>query len=157
VIEVTVNERPYSFDGDSDAPLLWVLRDVFGLHGTKFGCGRGLCGACTVLIDGAATRSCVLPVSVADGRSITTIEGIGAQHVHPVQKSWLKHGVSQCGYCQPGMILAAVALLRENANPSEDDIRRSITNLCRCGTYPRIVPAIAEAARLLQEEARARS
>lgn len=150
MIRVTVNERAYSFEGEPDAPLLWVLRDVFGLHGTKFGCGRGLCGACTVLVDGTPARSCVLPVAAVDGQSVTTIEGIGPGGLHPVQVSWLKHGVSQCGYCQPGMILAAVALLRKNANPTEEDIRRSITNLCRCGSYPRITPAITEAAQLMQ-------
>ena len=154
MIKVIVNERPQSFEGEPDAPLLWVLRDVFGLHGPKFGCGRGLCGACTVLVDGKATRSCILPMSAVDGRSITTIEGLDADGLHPVQAAWLKHGVSQCGYCQPGMILAAVALLRENANPTDEDIRRSMTNLCRCGTYPRIAPAITEAAQMLQSQQR---
>ena len=129
-------------------PLLWALRDELGLVGTKFGCGAGLCGACTVLIDGAATRSCQTPVGSIAGKSVITIEGLGATTLHAVQKAWIEADAPQCGYCQSGQILAAVALLAKNPNPSDDDIDSEMTNICRCGTYPRMRAAIHRAAEL---------
>ncbi len=142
-----VNGSAREFDGDGEMPLLWYLRDHAGLTGTKYGCGRGLCGACTVLLDGQPLRSCVLPVSAAAGRSITTIEGLAdGERLHPVQQAWLDEDVAQCGYCQAGQVLATVALLERNPEPGDADIE-SITNLCRCGTYVRIRRAIARAAK----------
>ncbi|MGH8131434.1 MAG: (2Fe-2S)-binding protein [Steroidobacteraceae bacterium] len=146
----TVNGVDRDFGGDGDMPLLWYLRDHARLTGTKFGCGGGFCGACTLLVDGAAQRSCMLPVSAIAGRSITTIEGLAKSGLHPVQKAWLEEDVAQCGYCQTGQIMAAVALLERNPKPSPSDID-SITNLCRCGTYVRIRRAIARAARELDQ------
>ena len=144
-IRFTVNGVGHDFGGDGDMPLLWYLRDHARLTGTKFGCGGGFCGACTVLVDGAAQRCCVLPVAAVAGRSIRTIEGLGQSGLHAVQKAWLEEDVAQCGYCQAGQIMAAVALLEKNPDPSPADIE-SITNLCRCGTYVRIRRAIARAA-----------
>ena len=133
---------------EPDMPLLWVLRDVLDMTGTKFGCGVAACGACTVHIDGQAVRSCVTPVSAALGRPVRTIEALGsAGQPHALQKAWITHQVPQCGYCQSGMLMAAAALLAKNANPSDDDIDSAITNICRCGTYPRIREAIKTAAR----------
>jgi len=129
--------------------LLWVLRDTFGLTGTKFGCGIAQCGACTVLIDGHAMRSCSVPVSFVGGKQITTIEGLSAEGTHPVQLAWIEHDVPQCGYCQSGQIMAAVALLKQKPKPTDADIDREMTNICRCGTYPRIRAAIHRAAELL--------
>jgi isoquinoline 1-oxidoreductase alpha subunit len=130
-------------------PLLWVLRDTLGFTGTKYGCGMALCGACTVHVDGSATRSCVVPVSGIGGREVTTIEGIGTlEKLHPVQQAWIDEQVPQCGYCQPGMIMAVAAFLEENPEPDDEAINRSITNICRCGTYPRIRRAIHRAAGL---------
>lgn len=149
-IRFTVNGVDRDFGGDGDMPLLWYLRDHARLTGTKFGCGGGFCGACTLLVDGAAQRSCMLPVSAIAGRSITTIEGLAKSGLHPVQKAWLEEDVAQCGYCQTGQIMAAVALLERNPKPSPSDID-SITNLCRCGTYVRIRRAIARAARELDQ------
>ncbi|MGB5133266.1 MAG: (2Fe-2S)-binding protein [Steroidobacteraceae bacterium] len=140
-----VNGAEREFVGDSEMPLLWYLRDHARLTGTKFGCGGGFCGACTVLVDGAVQRSCLLPVAAVEGRSITTIEGLAGPELHPVQRAWLEEDVPQCGYCQAGQILAAVALLRNNPHPDDKAIA-SITNLCRCGTYVRIRRAIARAA-----------
>lgn len=148
-IRFFVNGVGRDFAGDRDMPLLWYLRDHARLTGTKFGCGGDLCGACTVLIDGEARRSCVLPVAAVAGRSITTIEGLGQKGLHAVQKAWLEEDVAQCGYCQAGQIMAAVALLGKNPDPAPADID-SITNLCRCGTYVRIRRAIARAARELK-------
>ena len=148
-IRFTVNGVEQDFGGDGDMPLLWYLRDHAHLTGTKFGCGGGFCGACTVLVDGRAQRCCVLPVTAVAGRSIRTIEGLGQSGLHAVQKAWLEEDVAQCGYCQAGQIMAAVALLEKNPDPSPADIE-SITNLCRCGTYVRIRRAIARAARELQ-------
>lgn len=129
-------------------PLLWVLRDLLKQTGTKYGCGVAQCGSCTVHVDGAASRSCVLPVAGIAGKSVTTIEGLaGGGELHRVQAAWIEEQVPQCGYCQPGMIMAAAALLAENPDPSDADIDRSITNICRCGTYPRIRRAIHRAAR----------
>jgi isoquinoline 1-oxidoreductase subunit alpha len=133
-------------------PLLWALRDELGLTGTKFGCGVAACGACTVQVDGQPVRSCVTPVSVAAGRQVRTIEGLGsADKPHLLQRAWVHHQVPQCGYCQSGMLMAAEALLRSNRRPSDADIDAAITNLCRCGTYPRVRAAIHTAARWLRE------
>jgi isoquinoline 1-oxidoreductase alpha subunit len=137
-------------DAAADTPLLWVLRDHLGMTGTKFGCGMALCGACTVHIDGAATRSCVLPLGSVEGRSITTIEGLSKDRSHAVQKAWLEIDVPQCGYCQSGQIMSAVALLQTNPKPNDGDIDAAMSgNICRCGTYPRIRKAIHRAAELL--------
>jgi isoquinoline 1-oxidoreductase alpha subunit len=143
-----VNGKQVSVDVPADMPLLWVLRDVIGLTGTKFGCGMALCGACTVHLDGQAVRSCTTPVSVAAGRGITTIEGLQADTVgRAVQAAWRELSVPQCGYCQSGQIMAATVLLRSNANPTDADIDAAMSgNLCRCGTYPRIRVAIKRAA-----------
>lgn len=149
-IRFTVNGVERDFGGDGDMPLLWYLRDHARLTGTKFGCGGGFCGACTVLVDGAAQRSCVLPVAAIAGRSIRTIEGLSETGLHALQKAWLEEDVAQCGYCQAGQIMAAVALLEKNPDPTPADIE-SITNLCRCGTYVRIRRAIARAARDLSK------
>jgi isoquinoline 1-oxidoreductase alpha subunit len=145
-----LNGRPVEFDGDSQMPLLWYLRDHAGLTGTKFGCGAGLCGACTVHLDGQAVRSCALPIAGVAGRRVTTIEGLGAARLHAVQRAWIEEDVAQCGYCQAGQIMAAAALLARQPAPGDDDIA-SLTNLCRCGTYPRIRRAIRRAAALLRE------
>ncbi len=147
MVELTVNGKTYTFDGDPDMPLLWWLRDEIGLTGTKFGCGEGLCGACTVHLDGTAVRSCQTPVSAAHGRQITTIEGLSPNGDHPVQKAWRELGVPQCGYCQPGQIMQAASLLKENPNPSEAEIVSAMAgNICRCGTYQRILAGIKLAA-----------
>jgi len=143
-VQLEVNGEKRSFDGDPDMPLLWYLRDHAGLPGAKFGCGAGICGACTVLIDGRATRSCVLPVRALAGRAVTTIEGIGKNGLHPVQQAWIDEEVAQCGYCQTGQILAAIDLLARVPKPGRADID-TITNLCRCGTYDRIRKAILRA------------
>jgi aerobic-type carbon monoxide dehydrogenase small subunit (CoxS/CutS family) len=143
-----VNNIQYGVDVEPDTPLLWVLRDSIGLTGTKYGCGIGQCGACTVLMNGAATRSCITQVSRASGTPITTIEGLSTDGSHPVQLAWKEFDVPQCGYCQSGMILATVALLQKSPKPSDDDIDTNITNACRCGTYHRIRQAIHRAAAL---------
>lgn len=145
----TVNGNPVKYELAPDTPLLWALRDASNLTGTKYGCGQGLCGACTVLLDGEAVRSCQLAIADIEGSFVTTIEGLSADRSHPVQRAWLELQVPQCGYCQSGMILAAVALLKANPKPSRADIRAAITNLCRCGTYPRIEAAILRAAEIL--------
>lgn len=143
-IALDINGERRGYDGDPELPLLWYLRDHAGLTGAKFGCGAGICGACTVLIDGRATRSCVLPVRALAGRKITTIEGIGRQELHLVQQAWIDEEVAQCGYCQTGQILAAIDLLSRVPKPGRSDID-TITNLCRCGTYDRIRKAILRA------------
>jgi isoquinoline 1-oxidoreductase alpha subunit len=144
---LTINGQPHDVDVDPDTPLLWVLRDTLGLTGTRYGCGIAQCGACTVHIDGVATRSCSLPVSAAAGTQITTIEGLATNGVlHPVQRAWIAHDVPQCGYCQSGMIMAVAALLKDKPQPSDADINAAITNICRCGTYVRIRAAIHTAA-----------
>jgi isoquinoline 1-oxidoreductase alpha subunit len=144
---LTINGHPQLVDVDPDTPLLWVLRDTLGLTGTRYGCGIAQCGACTVHIDGVATRSCSVPVSSAEGAQITTIEGLSPNGgLHPVQKAWIAHDVPQCGYCQSGMIMAVAALLKEKPQPSDADIDAAITNICRCGTYARIRAAIHTAA-----------
>jgi isoquinoline 1-oxidoreductase subunit alpha len=148
MIRLTVNGASREVAADPDTPLLWVLREQLGLTGAKYGCGIGQCGACTVHLDGMAVRSCGLPVSaVGPDQAITTIEGLSAQGAHPVQKAWLDLDVPQCGYCQTGMIMTAVALLAQNPKPTDADIDSEMTNLCRCGTYNRIRAAIHQAAR----------
>jgi len=142
-IKLKVNGTEHDLDVEDDAPLLWVIRDEIGLTGTKFGCGIAQCGACTVHIDGNAERSCVTPVSSVVGANITTIEGLSEDGgLTPVQQAWIDHQVPQCGYCQSGMIMAVSALLKTNPNPSNDDLAGAITNICRCGTYPRIRSAV---------------
>jgi len=136
------NFAAHEVDVEPDAPLLWVLRDELGLTGTKFGCGISACGACTVHVNGEATRSCVTAVSTVVGADITTIEGLSANGLTPVQQAWIDHQVPQCGYCQSGMIMAISALLVKNPSPSDDELAASITNICRCGTYPRIRAAV---------------
>ncbi len=151
-VEFTINGRRTSFDGDETMPLLWYLRDHAQLTGTKFGCGIGACGACTVHVDGEATRSCLVPVSAITGRRVTTIEGLAqGESLHAVQRAWIEEDVPQCGYCQAGQIMAAVDLLKRTPNPTVNDVN-TITNLCRCGTYPRIRKAILRAAALMKEE-----
>ena len=149
-MRLTVNGKELDVDVDDDTPLLWVLRDRLGLTGTKFGCGIAQCGACTVQIDGVAQRTCVLPVSAVAGKSVTTIEGLSQDGRHPVQQAWLAEDVPQCGYCQSGQIMAAAAFLARNPRPSDADIDTGITNICRCGTYPRIRSAIHRAAALMK-------
>jgi isoquinoline 1-oxidoreductase subunit alpha len=140
---LVVNGEAHDVDADPNTPLLWVLREQIGLTGTKYGCGIALCGACTVHIDGAAVRSCSLPASEAEGKQITTIEGLAQSGVlHPVQKAWLEHDVPQCGYCQTGMIMAVAALLTEKPKPTDADIDSTITNICRCGTFQQVRAAI---------------
>ena len=147
MLEFQVNGKAYRVDVESDTPLLWVLRDELDLTGTKFGCGIGACGACTVLMDGQPTRCCMVPVSAVAGKAVTTIEGLSSDRSHPVQQAWLAESVPQCGYCQSGMILAAVALLKHKPQPTDADIDAAMTNICRCGTYNRIRRAIHAAAR----------
>jgi aerobic-type carbon monoxide dehydrogenase small subunit (CoxS/CutS family) len=150
MITLTVNGEQRTLDVPADTPLLWALRDTLGLTGTKFGCGKALCGACTVHLDGQALRSCVTPVSVIAGRSITTIEGLSATSDHPLQQAWLQHDVPQCGYCQSGQIMSAAALLARNKKPSDAEIDAAMSgNICRCGTYSDIRAAIHTAARLM--------
>jgi isoquinoline 1-oxidoreductase subunit alpha len=147
-VQFFVNGRPAEFDGPDDVPLLWVVREHLGLTGSKFGCGVGACGACTMHVDGEALRTCVMPVITAQDRHITTIEGLSAHADHPVQQAWIELDVPQCGYCQSGMIMAAVALLSRHPQPTNQDIDREMTNLCRCATYVRIRSALHLAAKL---------
>lgn len=148
MITFNLNGKAVEVDVPNDAPLLWVIRDVFKLKGSKFGCGKGLCGACTMHVDGVATRTCILPVAVAEGKSITTIEGLGTpEDLHPLQQAWVDNGVPQCGYCQSGQLMSASALLTQNPAPSDADIDAAMSgNICRCGTYPRIKQAIKSVA-----------
>jgi isoquinoline 1-oxidoreductase alpha subunit len=146
VFELDINGRQYQVDADDDTPLLWILRDHLGLTGTKYGCGIGSCGACTVHLDGLALRSCVIPVAAARDARITTIEGLSEDGSHPVQQAWIAEQVPQCGYCQSGMIMSVAGLLQRNPNPSDAEIDADVSNLCRCGTYPRIRRAIYRAA-----------
>jgi isoquinoline 1-oxidoreductase subunit alpha len=147
MIKLSVNGRPVQFDVAREMPLLWVLREELGLTGTKFGCGAGLCGACTVHLDGEATRACLTAVGDVEGRAVTTIEGLGRAGLHVLQQAWLALDVAQCGYCQPGQLMSAAALLAAKPRPTDAEIDDAMTgNLCRCGTYPRIRAAIRRAA-----------
>ena len=148
MLTLTINGQSIDVDADEDMPLLWALRDSLGLTGTKYGCGIGACGACTVHVDGEAVRACVVPVGSLTGKTVTTIEGLGSDGLHTVQQAWVDENVPQCGYCQAGQIMSAAALLAMNPNPSDADIDNAMAgNLCRCGTYPRIRQAIHTAAR----------
>ena len=139
----TLNGKTINLDAEADTPLLWVIRDHLKMTGTKFGCGIGACGACTVLMDGNPVRSCVVPLSAVEGQNLTTIEGISENgKPHPVQQAWVDHQVPQCGYCQSGMVLSTVSLLANNPRPSDEEINAALTNICRCGTYPRVRKAI---------------
>ena len=148
----TVNDRPIEYRMDPATPLLWALRDASNLTGTKYGCGTGDCGACTVDIDGVAIRSCQVTIAQCEGRFVTTIEALSPDRSHPVQQAWVAQQVPQCGYCQSGMIMAAAALLKKNRSPTDADIDAAITNICRCGTYPRIREAVKQAGRILRGE-----
>ena len=144
---LTVNGVPRTYDGDGAMPLLWYLRDQLNMTGTKFGCGMGLCGACTVHLDGAAVRSCSMPMSAVAGKKVTTIEGLDTKGQHPLQVAWRDNGVPQCGYCQAGQIMQAAALLKQSARPTDAEIDTAMSgNICRCGTYTRIKTAIKQAA-----------
>ncbi|WP_375193845.1 (2Fe-2S)-binding protein [Marinobacter sp.] len=147
-LSLTVNGEPRSLDVEGDTPLLWVVRDELGLKGTKFGCGAGLCGACTVHLNGQPVRSCSTPVEMAAGADVVTIEGLGSEdRLHALQQAWIDHGVPQCGYCQSGQIMSAAHLLATNPSPSRDEIVAAMTgNLCRCGTYSRIIAAVESVA-----------
>ena len=142
MLELDVNGRTHRIDVEPEMPLLWVLRDHLHLPGTKYGCGLSMCGACTVHLDGAAVRSCTLPVSAAVGKTVVTIEGLSRDGLHRIQQAWIDHEVSQCGYCQTGMIMTAAALLAKNPRPTDADIDAAMTNLCRCGSYPRVRRAL---------------
>ena len=146
-----INRKVYQVDVPSDTPLLWALRDHLKLHGTKYGCGIEQCGACTVHLNGRAVRSCGITVGEAEGKSVTTIEGLSEDSSHPVKEAWIKLDVPQCGYCQTGMIMATAALLERNPKPSDRDIDRAISNICRCGTYNQVRAAIHRAAKIKQE------
>jgi isoquinoline 1-oxidoreductase alpha subunit len=146
----TVNGQDHVHDLEPDMPMLWVLRDELGLVGTKFGCGAGLCGACTIHVDGVATRSCITPVADVEGKTILTIEGLGVNDLHAVQRAWIEADAPQCGYCQSGQIMAAVSMLKRIPNPTDADIDAEMTNICRCGTYPRMRAAIHRAAALMK-------
>ena len=154
MISFKLNNEDVAFDGDEQTPLLWVIRDHLGLKGTKYGCGNGQCGSCTIHIDGNAIRSCIMPITAAAGRDVTTIEGLAASddELHPVQQAWLEHDVPQCGYCQPGQIMATVDLLKRFPNPTDADIDNNLTNICRCGTYVRIRKAIHRAVEISSGE-----
>ncbi len=154
MISFKVNGKRYDLDVPVDMPLLWVIREKLGLTGTKYGCGRALCGSCTVLVNGKAVRSCVAPVSSVQGKDVITIEGLSADGEHPVQKAWIAEDVPQCGYCQSGQIISAAALLAANPKPTDDDIDQAMSgNLCRCGTYLRIRKAIHLASKMMAKEA----
>ena len=148
MLSLSVNGAVHELDIEPETPMLWVLRDEIGLTGTTFGCGIAQCGACTIHVDGVATRSCQFSAGDAAGRKIVTIEGLGAAHLHPVQTAWIENDVPQCGYCQSGQIMAAAGLIAHNPAPTDADIDAEMTNICRCGTYPRIRAAIHRAAAL---------
>ncbi|MFT5692933.1 MAG: isoquinoline 1-oxidoreductase alpha subunit [Oceanicoccus sp.] len=145
-MNLTVNDIDYNVDVEDDTPLLWVLRDSLGLKGTKFGCGIAQCGACSVTVDGVLQRSCVIPIATVEGSHIRTIEGLSDDNSHPVQQAWIEEDVPQCGYCQSGQVMAATALLAQTPKPSDEQIDRAMTNICRCGSYSRIRRAIHRAA-----------
>ena len=152
--DLTVNGRPVRFDMDPQTPLLWALRDAANLTGTKYGCGVGDCGACMVLIDGAALRSCLVTIAEAEGRIVTTIEGLSRDRSHPVQQALVAEQAIQCGFCTPGIAIAAAALLARNVDPSEEEIKEAIPNLCRCGVYPRLIRAVQRAGRVARRAER---
>jgi isoquinoline 1-oxidoreductase subunit alpha len=150
MVSFTLNDKRVSVDAESTTPLLWVIRDHVGLTGTKYGCGAGLCGACTVHVDGTAVRSCSVDLKSVEGKKVVTIEGLSATSTHPLQKAWIAEEVPQCGYCQSGQIMSAIGLLSDNPKPTDADIEGAMDgNICRCGTYQRIRAAIHEAARTL--------
>lgn len=153
MIKFKINGNSVNFEGMTDTPLLWVIRDHIKLTGTKFGCGVGQCGACTVHIDGVAQRSCITTVDSISGKSITTIEGLSENGEHPVQQAWQENDVPQCGYCQAGQIMAAAEFIKNHPKPTDEEINKNITNICRCGTYPRIRKAIHRAAEIQYKEA----
>lgn len=148
MLKLNVNGRNHSVDVEPEMPLLWVLRDHLNLRGTKYGCGKSLCGACTVHVDGEPVESCSLPVSAAVGKKVLTIEGLARRGLHRLQTAWIEHEVSQCGYCQTGMLMSAAALLEKKPKPTDADIDAAVTNLCRCGTYARVKKAIHAAAEM---------
>ena len=150
--ELTVNSKKYELDVDSDTPLLWILRDTLNLTGTKYGCGIQQCGSCTVLVHGRPVRSCGVTLEEVAGKDILTIEGLSEDNSHPVQQAWIAEQVPQCGYCQSGQILTAVALLNKNTKPDEQTVNRTMNVLCRCGTYPRIRKAIAKAGEIMEKQ-----
>jgi len=152
MLSLSITGETHDLDIEPETPVLWVLRDEIGLTGTKYGCGIAQCGACTILVDGVATRSCQLQAGDASGKKILTIEGLGAGKLHAVQLAWIEHDVPQCGFCQSGQIMAAVSLLRQNPAPTDADIDDSMTNICRCGTYPRIRAAVHRAVDLIRLE-----
>ncbi len=146
-ITLHVNRKVYPLDVDPETPLLWILRDLLSLTGTKYSCGMGICGTCTVIVNGEPVHSCITPVSAVEGKEVTTIEGLSIDGSHPLQKAWIEEDVSQCGYCQPGQIMTAAALLERNPHPSRDEIVNAMAPvLCRCGTYPRVLKAVLRAA-----------
>ena len=149
-IDFKINGKPASVDCDPDMPLLWVVRDELNLKGTKYGCGRAMCGACTLHVDGNIFRSCSLPAQYVVGKSVTTLEGfsVDENHLHPIQQAWMEENVPQCGYCQPGFMMAAAKLIETYPHPTDEDIKSNITNICRCGTHPRIIKAIKRAAEI---------
>jgi isoquinoline 1-oxidoreductase alpha subunit len=149
---LTVNNQPVAFHLDADVPLLWALRDAANLTGTKYGCGTGECGACMVIVDGEAMPSCTLSLGQAEGRSVTTIEGLSPDRNHPVQQAFVAEQAIQCGFCTPGLVITAAALLARNTNPTEADITAAITNICRCGVEPRLVRTVQRAGRILRGE-----
>jgi len=152
-MKLNINDKEITIDVEPGMPLLWVLRDELNMTGTKYGCGVSACGACSVMIDGVATRTCTLPVAAAEGKSITTIEGVSQDgNLSSVQKAWIEHQVPQCGYCQSGMIIAAESLLKSNPEPTDADIDQAMTNICRCGTYQRVRAAIHTAAKMGKED-----
>ena len=148
----TLNDRPVAFRMDPQTPLLWALRDAANLTGTKFGCGVGDCGACTVIVDGEALRACLISLAEVEGRFVTTIEALSRDRSHPVQQAFVAEGAIQCGFCTPGMVMAAAALLARNADPSAEEVAAAIPTLCRCGVYPRVVRAVQRAGRVLRRE-----
>ena len=150
--QLKINGQARTVEVDENTPLLWVLRDHLGMTGTKFGCGIAQCGACTVMVDGTAVRSCSYPVSAAADARISTVEGLSGDNSHPLQRAWLEKAVAQCGYCQSGMLMAAAALLQQNPRPSDQDIDAHMSNICRCGTYLRVREAIHAAAAALEQE-----
>jgi isoquinoline 1-oxidoreductase alpha subunit len=153
-INLTVNGRPHTLDIDPETPLLWALRDTLDLTGTKYGCGIAQCGACTVLVDGTAIRACVTPISAVDRQEVTTIEGLSRDRSHPLQQAFVASNVPQCGFCIPGIIMAGAVLLKKSRNPTDEEIDAAITNLCRCGVYPRLRDAIKRAGRVMRGEER---